>query len=61
MLSTLPATTNSRKVSGDEFNTFTYNDTENNTQTDWKEKEEKANKIIILLGYLWGKIMFLLS
>lgn len=34
ILSTLPATTNSRKVSGDEFNTFTYNDTENDTQTD---------------------------
>lgn len=34
ILSTLHTTTNSGKLSGDEFNTFTYNDTENNSQTD---------------------------
>lgn len=34
MLSTLPTTTNYRKLSGDEFDAFAYNDTENNSQTD---------------------------
>lgn len=34
ILSTLPKTTNSRKLSGDEFNIFAYSDTERNSQTE---------------------------
>jgi len=33
-VNTIPTTTNSTKLSGDEFNTFAYSDTENNSQTE---------------------------